>query len=357
MLDVAIGLLLLFLVTSLVASAIVEAVGGLFHRRQKHLWDTLDLLLGNTSVADEPQIKSIVNELYKQPFITGLVPPNDRVKFEPADPLGTVTADAGANEDGKAKAAAADVLPRRAGVRSAPTQNRPKTRASTPEELKRRYYGPASIEPREFANALLSYIRGDHPAGTDQAAMLSKLPKDLQAKLGVIVEAAGSTFVDLRTEVEEWFDRSMAAASAWYRKQTRWFLFLAGIALAAVLNVDAVHAAVTLYRDQEVRAAVVKIAEQVGEAECSTTPTTTIVAAPATDTEASATANSGNIDIECVRGKVGDSVGIPIGWTNIDRGSGWIARIIGWLFVGFAVTLGAPFWFDLLGRALKVRRK
>ena len=48
----------------------------------------------------------------------------------------------------------------------------------------------------------------------------------------------------------------MATASAWYRKQTRWFLFLAGIVLAGALNVDAVHAATTLYRDDQARAAV-----------------------------------------------------------------------------------------------------
>ena len=63
MLDVAIGLTLLFLVTSLVASAIVEAIGGFLHRRSKHLWDTLDLLLGNTSAAQDQDVTSIVDHL------------------------------------------------------------------------------------------------------------------------------------------------------------------------------------------------------------------------------------------------------------------------------------------------------
>ena len=64
-LDVAIGMLLLFLVASLVASAIVEAIGGFLHRRSKHLWDTLDLLLGNTSSVDGGT-QSIVERIYAE---------------------------------------------------------------------------------------------------------------------------------------------------------------------------------------------------------------------------------------------------------------------------------------------------
>ena len=73
--DVAIGMFLLFFVASLLASAVVEAIGGFLHRRQKHLWDSLDLLLGNTSIADDVAVRRIVNDVYQQPFITGLVRP------------------------------------------------------------------------------------------------------------------------------------------------------------------------------------------------------------------------------------------------------------------------------------------
>ena len=45
--------------------------------------------------------------------------------------------------------------------------------------------------------------------------------------------------------------------------------------------------------------------------------------------------------------------GEPLGWT---RGSvplstaAWAARITGWLITTGAVSLGAPFWFDVLNR-------
>jgi hypothetical protein len=51
-------------------------------------------------------------------------------------------------------------------------------------------------------------------------------------------------------------------------------------------------------------------------------------------------------------------VAVPIGWADLDTSRGaWAIRILGWLIVGAAATLGGPFWWDLLGRALKYRRE
>ncbi len=411
MFDVAIGLLLLFLVASLIASALVEAVGGFLHRRQKHLWDTIDLLLGNTSVESDDNSRQIVNELYRQPFITGLVRPADRLKFDPRDPT-------------------ANVVPARAKARAVPGAQNPKSRAHDDEQSARRYYGPQHIEPREFANSLLACLRPDgaldtardalaaleetasDPTSTsialenisatvddleqaataigsmqlrqavariraagdsiqvaqlkaalddvraavtrlmtgqfDQAeviAAIQVLPPDARTKLTAVLSGVANDAASVRTGVEEWFDRQMGAASAWYRKQTRWFLFVAGLVLAVTLNVDAVHAATTLYRDDQTRAAVVGLAERASESDC------------VSDGQQSS-AGSAQVDLDCVRNSVGGSISLPIGWTDIeaDNAVDWSLRVLGWLFVAGAVTLGAPFWFDLLRRALVVKR-
>ena len=44
---------------------------------------------------------------------------------------------------------------------------------------------------------------------------------------------------------------------------------------------------------------------------------------------------------------------LPIGWSNAPWPSdaiGWLARAFGWLITIIAVSLGAPFWFDVLGK-------
>ena len=34
---------------------------------------------------------------------------------------------------------------------------------------------------------------------------------------------------------------------------------------------------------------------------------------------------------------------------------GWTMKIIGWLLTAMAVSLGAPFWFDMLNKVIVVR--
>ena len=46
----------------------------------------------------------------------------------------------------------------------------------------------------------------------------------------------------------------------------------------------------------------------------------------------------------------------PIGWGEIKGGwLDWLKRVFGWLITTAAVSLGAPFWFDLLGKVANLR--
>lgn len=309
MLDVAIGILLLFLVSSLLASAVVETVGGFLHRRSKNLWDTIDLMLGRAELGDDGE--RLVDLLYRQPFVTALVRPTDRRYYEGPGGAPVRGAVAGGGELDDA-------------------------------QRKRRFYGPQHLPARDFADSLIEVLR---PGGTADTAAddlltdLDRLPDGtpLKTQLRAVVGAAGGTLAEVRAGIEGWYEGHMTAVSAWYRRQTRWFLFAAGMLMAVVLNIDAVHAATTLYRDEEVRAAVVEAAGQVAATECDSDDDGAIVA--------------------CVRDEVGSSVELPIGWgADTDTSSGaWALRVVGWLGVAGSVTIGAPFWFDLLRRALALR--
>ena len=416
LLDVAIGMLLIFLVSSLIASAVVEAIGGFLHRRSKHLWDTLDLLLGNTSTADG-DIRSIVHELYSQPFVTGLVRPTDRAQFDPA--LGTPR----------------NGVPMRAKPPK-PVRERAvvATRAVEDEELLRRYYGPIHLDAGNFTNALLAVLRPqggldealatlhtlrellDRQTGTDVAvadldaslkdlrsaaesikarnvtdaidqlrsagervdldrvrgvvgdaesaliafftgdptreqlvSALGVVPHDLRMKLLAVLNEAGEGIVEIRAGIENWYERTMTAASSWYRKQTRWFLFIAGVIMAVSFNVDAVGAATTLYRDEASREALVSLADDVSSITCDNS------AVSAADDAETATAV---LDLECVKDELGGALALPIGWGGIETTFwAWVLRVLGWIAIAGSVTVGAPFWFDLLGRALRLRGK
>ncbi len=53
-----------------------------------------------------------------------------------------------------------------------------------------------------------------------------------------------------------------------------------------------------------------------------------------------------------------EGIGLPIGWNEANRpdgAAGWVSRIFGWSTTVLAVLLGAPFWFDVLGKFARLR--
>ena len=47
---------------------------------------------------------------------------------------------------------------------------------------------------------------------------------------------------------------------------------------------------------------------------------------------------------------------LPLGWDGMpDDFVGWFKTVLGWLITIAAVSLGAPFWFDLLGKVANLR--
>jgi hypothetical protein len=111
-------------------------------------------------------------------------------------------------------------------------------------------------------------------------------------------------------------------------------LFLWALLIALAVNADSVQIADRLRRDEAVKSAVVARAEQAETA--------------------------GDVDIDqTVR-----ELEIPLGW-NLSFGDdardlpndtvAWISKAIGILITTFALLLGAPFWFDLLGKVAHFR--
>ena len=312
MFDVAIGATLLFLVSSLLASAIVETVGGFFHRRSKNLWDTIDLLLGKAEIGEGDDVRKLVDQIYREPFVAKLVQPKAQLFYPKANEQESPTPD--------------------------PRSYKPDLSGNA---RKRRFHGPQYIGSEVFAKAFVEAVR---PNGNVEAnlanlkAEVAKLPAAISKPVGALLAEAGDDFLGARKRIQDWYDAHMQAVSVWYRRQTRYFLFAAGLAIAVVGNVDAIGATSILYRDELVRESVLAQAVIVGQTEC--------------DDE-----EGGGVQVDCLRDELGGAVNLPIGWSDLDGSpSAWATRILGWVLVAGAVTLGAPFWFDLLRRALAHRK-
>jgi hypothetical protein len=147
-----------------------------------------------------------------------------------------------------------------------------------------------------------------------------------------------------RTVLERSFDDVMDRASGWYKRRIQLILFVLALTLVGVMNADSWAVGQRLWKDDALRAAVVSQANRVvqaGGAECAKTdPNEPRTAAAA----------------KCISEV--NQYGLPLGWTHATSPhdfTGGFGKLVGLLVTAFALTLGAPFWFDLLGKVARVR--
>ena len=220
MLDVAIGLVFLYLIMSLVSSAAVEFLEVLLQYRARDLERGICELLGNEAEAeklyDHPLIKPLFDGAYRT---------NDTAK-------------------GFAKLAA----------------------------LFWKWRLPSYIPSRSFALALMDItntIAGATPIPrTVPAPELAPPTGTSQAELAIakLLSAAGSNAEKLRENVEEWFNASMDRVSGGYKRRTQMFLLVIGLVVAVWLDVDSIDIAKSLAKDKARRDMIVNQATAYAEA-------------------------------------------------------------------------------------------
>jgi hypothetical protein len=139
--------------------------------------------------------------------------------------------------------------------------------------------------------------------------------------------------------IEAWFDDRMARASGWYKRKAQTVALVLAAVVVACSNADSISVATVLWRDSSTREAVVAEAKAYHDAH---------VPAP-TDDATKARASGDPI-------KLLEESALPIGWTELPSDFlGGVLKLVGLALTTLAVSLGAGFWFDLLGRILQIR--
>ena len=174
---------------------------------------------------------------------------------------------------------------------------------------------------------------------------------DLRKVLDFLWRQSGGDVVEFQKKVEAWFDDVMARAKDWFADHTKWRLFFFGTVLAAVLNADTIQIYKSLSANAALRDEIVNAAEKFSNS--ADTALIRDVNAPPRDS-ASARANVDVIKanyIETIQSPLGLGWGQskPTNWWE------WLSKIVGWLLTGVAVTMGAPFWFEMLRKLLALK--
>lgn len=230
---------------------------------------------------------------------------------------------------------------------------------------------PAShIPPRIFALTLLDVLhKVNQEAGrltkpptdpsftfADAQQLVASLPdSELKNSLALVLADAQRRAVAAEDAIAQWYDGGMQRVSNWYKKRIQTITLVLGIVVAATVNANTIHIAEVLWQDDIARNVTLDAATKMAVgtepgAGCS----------PVKDLdETSAIAQSISCRTEAAMDAFTAVGALPIGWSQdideIGRQKGWITLILGWLITGFALQMGAPFWFNLLQKLVKMR--
>lgn len=327
MLDVAIGLFFIYLILSLLASGIQELIATVLEWRAKQLKEAIQILLGDTEANDlsAKQAQTIANDLWNHPLIQSL----------------------------------------------------------NQSKLLRSSFGPSYISSKMFAAALLEILKTNYDfnaSGTIDDILKSindnkKLESEIRKRIysiALIAQRKASDTDDgiksLEKEIKIWFDQSMERASGVYNRNVKGVAFLIGLLVTLVINADTFQIVEKLNKDTAFRSSINQVVTKV----------ITDNKEPIADCLKQAnTQNEQNNCFDKINTSL-DKITMPLGWDTsnfptstmeqltkqvhpLDPNNRWhwvlgiIKLIFGWLLSAVAIMMGAPFWFDLLGKFINVR--
>lgn len=352
-LDVAIGLVFVYLLLSLICSALTEAVENLFTRsRGKKLCEGLyELFGGNT---DSNTSFTLLKEFYKNPLIYGLYHGDLKLEQQP-QPAGTE-----------------------------PSHTSPQ-KLLLPANL------PSYIAPKTFALAFVSQILDDKPFDTatliSQINASNNLPANLKKSLTLFVNTADGDIHNALKNIEDWYSAMGERVSGWYKKHAQLIAFIIAVAIVIAGNVDTLTIAKSLMVNDNLRDQMVSSADQFIKVDLLKTRQQALDGAQSSNNQQQITQLSTEIaaikaaastkealcqtqandpqqcyNLQMARLAELNRLGLPIGWRNLDdprnnphSAEAWLEKIIGLFITAIAVCLGAPFWFDVLNKFMNFR--
>ncbi|HMV67863.1 MAG TPA: hypothetical protein PKA64_13520 [Myxococcota bacterium] len=294
MLEVAIALVFTYLTLALVLTAITEAINQWLSLRSKTLQAALLRLLDDKDTRDD---------FFKHPLIRSLRESDD---------------------------------------------NHP---SYIPSEMFARTVLEMAAKGRETVPATVADLRAvlqDPQAG---------IPEQPRLALLALLDEGVTSMDDARDRVAAWFDATMDRASGWYRRVIQSYTRWAALVLVLALDADTIGIARATWTDDALRHELVARAEN--------------VVAKGEDLPGLVRKQGAQLEAALAELRADE---LPLGWTTDDVellvpgvllpdhtlppiviAGNWLAKLAGLLVSAAAVSLGAPFWFDLLNRLVRLR--
>lgn len=301
--DVALGMVFLFVVISLVCSAIQEFISQIFRLRAKNLEAGLANLL-KTEKGDE-----LVTALFNHPLIKGLSKEGQKPSYIPPNHFSLALLDIMTNNKGKLSPDNAILL-------------------------------------KDFQESIF--------AKTDAGKSIILLISD-----------AGNDAAKARETVESWFNASMDRVQGWYKRTSHNIIFVVALIVCVTLNIDSIKIAERLWADKDLSGAIASVAVAYSKSpdfeshvskKASQDEDEVASDEKVADYQTAAVNAAKHVDLI-------KELKYPIGWQDNDGNwitaefttIDWLLKFMGIFVTIFAASFGAPFWFQLLNKVADLR--
>jgi hypothetical protein len=202
---------------------------------------------------------------------------------------------------------------------------------------------PSYMPSRTFSVALEDVLAVKTSGTTDFAELITKLPDgSLKRRLTSVIRGVEHDAEECRKAVDQWFDDTMDRVSGWYKRHAQTVMFALGCVLVIFVNADTLRVGRELWTNTNLRDP---------------------MAATAKNTTAGTNQTTAEKEL----------LNYPIGWTQAEvkevrdayayptREAVKLAivaiaiKLFGWALTALAISLGAPFWFDLMNKFVNLR--
>ncbi|MEW6291660.1 MAG: hypothetical protein AB1545_17655 [Thermodesulfobacteriota bacterium] len=213
---------------------------------------------------------------------------------------------------------------------------------------------PSYIPPRTFSLVLLDLIAADEGKSKTVESIrgnIKQLPSEssLRKNLLLLLDDAQDDLDRFHHNIETWYNDAMDRISGWYKRKAQAVSLIIAFLVSFSLNADTFQIAKSLANDPVMRQAIVNQAQEMAQES---------QAAPENRADSKGMAPK---SLDEIKNEL-DKTGLPFGWQNAqvekmnnDGLLAWLTKLAGLLITTLAVSLGAPFWFDVLNKITNIR--
>lgn len=223
------------------------------------------------------------------------------------------------------------------------------------QQLAGRFFGkkspPSYLDAASFRSILIKSI-SKLEKGANLQEKIGAIPDDkLREVLHQLLEDVDYQFEAFQDQIVKWYDHVMDRATGWYKKMIQRWLLLLGFIIAILFNADSLAVYATLVEGAKAKPERMEALLEAAEGFVADNDTVEGVDLDSLERVLDAAQLA-------YKGEAGDDP-LGIGWSGFQVQEfgllDWLWKLAGWLITAIAISLGAPFWFDLLKKVIRIR--